>query len=730
MLSDEARHRLGGLAIWLVLAVALALRIIYLTQYRALPDWEQLTVDNWYHHNWAQTIAGGNVLGDTTYFRAPFYIFCLAGLYTLFGVSLWVGRLFGLAVGLGSIAMTYLLGRELGGRGVGLGAAALHAVYPVTLYFESELMLDPLFTLLLQVALYRLILWHESGKPRDVFWLGLATGAAAITRPTAMILVVLAAGALAVLFLRRRIAGGALVSQLFVLTAGVAILVGPIFARNLIVAGDPVLIASQGGINLYLGNNDAADGLSAVMPEPLGHNWQIRQITYIAEEELGRTLTPGEVSSYWSGRAIKWIRENPGRFAGLFFTKLYFQFSSLEISNNRALGPFFQSVGLLRLNPLKFGFILGLAAIGAVALWRGREAAGRILLLFLVSYVAVTTLFFVNSRFRLPLLPLYFILAVIGIRALWSLFRRRPAQALAPLAIAAAVAACSLAPLVPLPSRSAPVGTVAKGLFYFDRGDYRSALEYFRLAERIDPVFHEVNLNLGACYFRMGQADSAQYYLEREIQLHPSRYKAWQNLASLHLVNGRTTRAAEMAWRAVELAPYDATSQLVLIRALAADTSTTAYVINDQARAAAKATGSCIAVLTEAAGALIARGLIEEAEDLLKQALTASPAAVETDGWLFGAGYIDGQSKLRAWRARAYELLSYVQGMTGGFEEAIHNSEIAIRLDSTLVEAYANLIAGYRSAGRLRELDSVLATAIARFPDHPIIEGLKAQYGL
>jgi len=721
---------LGRLAIWLVLAAALVLRIIYLAEYRALPDWEQLTVDNWYHHNWAQNIAGGNVLGDTTYFRAPFYVFCLAGLYALFGTSLWVGRLFGLAVGLGSIAMTYLLGRKLGGRGVGLGAAALHAVYPVALYFESELILDPFFTLLLQIALYRLILWLESGKPRDLFWLGLATGAAAITRPTALILVVLVAGALAVLFLRRRIASTALVSQLLVFIAGVAILVGPIFVRNVILASDPVLIASQGGINLYLGNNDAADGLSAVMPEPLGHNWQMRQISYIAEEELGRTLTPGEVSSYWSGRALKWMREHPGRFAGLFFKKVYFQFSSLEISNNRALGPFFHSVGLLRFNPLKFGFVLGLAVIGALALWRGRMPASGMLLLFLISYVAVTALFFVNSRFRLPLLPLFFILAAIGVKTLWSLLRSRPARALAPLTIAVVVAACSLAPLVPLPSRSAPVGTVAKGLFYFDRGDYRSALEYFRRAERIDPAFHEVNLNLGACYFRMGQADSAQYYLEREIQLHPLRYKAWQNLASLHLVNGRTTRAAEMAWRAVELAPYDATSQLVLIRALAADTTVAAETIYDQAQVAARMTGNCIAVSTEAAGALIERGMMEGAADLLTRAVATPPPAVETDGWLFGAGYINGQSKLCNWQARAYELLGYVQGMTGGFEEAIRNSEIAIRLDSTLVEAYANLIAGYRSAGRLRELDSVLATAIARFPDHPIIESLKVQYGL
>ena len=75
-----------------------------------------------------------------------------------------------------------------------------------------------------------------------------------------------------------------------------------------------LLMASQGGINFYLGNTDEADGLSAIMPEPLGHNWRIEDITYLAEVDCGRELKPGEVSTYWTGRALKWIQAHPGRF--------------------------------------------------------------------------------------------------------------------------------------------------------------------------------------------------------------------------------------------------------------------------------------------------------------------------------------------------------------------------------------------------------------------------------
>ena len=151
--------------IWLVMAGALIVRILYLYLYQALPDWDQLTVDNYYHHHWAQSIANGNLSGDTTYFRAPLYVYLLGGLYSLAGASLWVGRLFGLVIGLTTVFMTSRLGRRLYTPKVGLWAAAVFALMPTTIYFESELLLDPLFTLLCLLAIYTFLTWLEGRLP-------------------------------------------------------------------------------------------------------------------------------------------------------------------------------------------------------------------------------------------------------------------------------------------------------------------------------------------------------------------------------------------------------------------------------------------------------------------------------------------------------------------------------------------------------------------------------------
>ena len=321
--------------LYIVLAVAVIVRVIYLAQYHALPDWQQLTVDPNYHHHWAQDIASGDIFGDTTYFRAPLYAWCLGLLYAILGDSLWVGRLFGVLIGLASVGMTYVLGRRLFGSTAGLIAGLIHAVFAMAIYFEPELLVDPLYTLLVIVMLDRSVVWCRSMHAKDALWFAVWLGLASITRPNALVMLPVA---LVGLVLRQRetvaataestadvppmVAMKPVVRQIGMVLLGLVITIGPVTLRNLIIAGDATMIASSGGINLYIGNNSEADGVSAVLPPPLGPNWRIEATAHIAEQDLGRELTPGEVSSYWSSRAVDWMTENPGRFLNLYLAKL------------------------------------------------------------------------------------------------------------------------------------------------------------------------------------------------------------------------------------------------------------------------------------------------------------------------------------------------------------------------------------------------------------------------
>ena len=49
-------------------------------------------------------------------------------------------------------------------------------------------------------------------------------------------------------------------------TTGCLLVILPITIRNYVVGKDVALIATQGGVNFYIGNNPQADGRTAIVP--------------------------------------------------------------------------------------------------------------------------------------------------------------------------------------------------------------------------------------------------------------------------------------------------------------------------------------------------------------------------------------------------------------------------------------------------------------------------------
>ncbi len=699
-----------------VMVIAVAVRVAYLLAYSAIPEWDQLTVDNCYHHNWAISMLEGSALGGTTYFRAPFYVYCLTTLYGLFGVSLWAARIFGLIVGLASVFMTIRIGTDLFDRRAGLLAGLIHALYPVCLYFELELLLDPLFALLLQLALYFALRWSDKHHTKQILLSGLFLGLAAITRPTALIYLPL--GIFMIILMRDR--ARSMIRPMAAFAAAALLVITPITIRNISVAFDPVLISSQGGINLYIGNNDVADGISAVMPEPLGFNWRIQQITHIAESDQDRQLKPGEVSSYWTSHALSWMSDNPGTFVGLYFKKLYYNLSDREISNNRNLDIFFSKLSLLNYNPLSFGLIIALSAAGLILGWRKNRKV-RILVLLIVAYVVVASLFFFNSRFRFPLLPFYFVLAAGGLTLLISIWGETRRKAYIALTTAVVVGILSWLPLVSLPEGGFAQAKSSEGLYHYSQQNFPRARDTFRAALQADSTFPEVNLNLGVTFLKLGVGDSALYYFAREKQAHPARVKANINTASLHLLNGRYKEAVNEVSTALATRPFDAVANKILLRALFADTTVSTEQYYHAVIEAADRTGNDVYLLNDAAGMLLQRDAPVQAEKVFLRAANSQPPPIETDDEAFERTFRNRPAVWDIQRARSFYQLGFINGLRGRFDRAIEFSHRAIETDSTLTEAYINLVSGYMSTGQTEQARAIYEIARKKFPGHQLV---------
>ncbi|WP_225804840.1 glycosyltransferase family 39 protein [Streptomyces sp. NK15101] len=124
-------------------------------------------------------------------FRAHPVLF--AGLLSLFlrgGTDDFTARAVAAAIGVLTVAVTYLLARRLYGRAAGFAAALVLAVMPYHVVVTRQVLLDGLMTLCATVALYCVVRYVQSGSDGLPWLLGAAAalGAATLSKETALVL--------------------------------------------------------------------------------------------------------------------------------------------------------------------------------------------------------------------------------------------------------------------------------------------------------------------------------------------------------------------------------------------------------------------------------------------------------------------------------------------------------------------------------------------------------------
>src|SRR5262249_32578108 len=118
------------------------------------------------------------------------------------------------------------------------------------------------------------------------------------------------------------------------LLLGFGMIVSPIAFRNRIVGGEFHLTTAQFGPNFYIGNNAASIGLyRPLVPGHESSRYEQQDAIDLAEKAMGRKLTPGEVSSYWTHAALADIRKDPLHWLRLLTVKSMFLVNVVEIGD-------------------------------------------------------------------------------------------------------------------------------------------------------------------------------------------------------------------------------------------------------------------------------------------------------------------------------------------------------------------------------------------------------------
>ncbi len=412
----------------IVFALALILRLIFFFLYEHNnPLFYYPIMDAKYHHEWALEILSGNFWGNEVFFRAPLYPYLLALLYKISGTSIAFAILFQQIIGTGTAVLVYLLARQFFVPRVSLLAGVLAALYWPLVYFAGDLLIVTLIVFLDVLALILLVKWMRTGRTGLALAAGLVLGLSAIARPNILILLPVLPLAF-YLFERGGASAGVsrrwLRGTLLVYAAAVCIVL-PVVVRNYIVGQDIVPIASQAGVNFYIGNNPHSDGRTAIVP---GTRWDwwggYEDAIRMAETAKGRSLKPSEVSSYYFGQGFAFVFGSPDRSIPLLARKSGLFWAGGERSNNKYIYFFWHESGLGKIPLPGFWLVAPLGLAGAVLLWRRRRDFW-LLYLFVASYMLGVIAFFVNARFRLPIIPVLIVFAAYAAFCLWHNVRHK-----------------------------------------------------------------------------------------------------------------------------------------------------------------------------------------------------------------------------------------------------------------------------------------------------------------
>src|SRR5262249_45999283 len=201
---------------------------------------------------------------------------------------------------------------------------------------------------------------------------------------------------------------------------GVAVAVAPATLRNWVQGGEVVLISSNGGINLYLGNNPRYDATVGMSP---GRDWQ----ALLRAPRLHGVAGAGAASRFFEARVVGYARRDPAGFVALQARKLGLLAHGTEIPRNQEIYParaWSPVLGALLWKvpglAFPFGLLLPVAVVGLGVAWRRAPVLAVSTILIGLSVVA----FFVTARYRAPLIPLLALFAAAGVR--WAIVQASP----------------------------------------------------------------------------------------------------------------------------------------------------------------------------------------------------------------------------------------------------------------------------------------------------------------
>ena len=317
--------------------------------------------------------------------HSPLYSYYLALIMMICGKSLLAIRIFQHLTGIALIFIVYKISVLLFNRRIAIISSLLTAVCPIFIYYESLILREFMTPLFIYSAILSTLLFMKNGKKKYLFFSGILLCAGFFARPN---ILALFPGFILYLYYTGK------KREIIIFCAGFFVLFTLLIFRNSISDAPLFSIEDTGPIAFASGNYYPSTGDKFYYPGD-------------SQKMLSSISDPVEIIK-------RTYNSHPdfSSIAQLFLKKIYSLFAAYESPNNYSF-YFQRNFNSIFYIPLLADILAPIFFCGILAMYFNRDFTREtILLLFIMAiYSIAIIIFYVISRFRIPLYPLYIIFA-------------------------------------------------------------------------------------------------------------------------------------------------------------------------------------------------------------------------------------------------------------------------------------------------------------------------------
>ncbi len=306
------------------------------------------------------------------------------------------------------------------------------------------------------------------------------------------------------------------------------------------------ILPFSSGINLYIGNNPNYRQTLTMRP---GEEWD-ELIKLPSQHNVHADIW--DYDRFFKQQVIKYVKSQPLDFAKGLGRKTLEFICSREIPRNVNIYVFGKWSRLLRLLTWKaggfgfpFGLIFPLAVLGVIF---NRRRIPAPVILFIVLYPLSIILVFVTSRYRVPIVPIFAVLAAAGIVSIVKKVRLKQWPEV--MIMAAMVTGTVILSILPGPFCQEQVDSESEffnsvGIVISKQGFNDKAMACFSEALLLKPDFPEAHYQAGNELMKQDKSSEAINHYRNALRLKPDYPQAHANLGMALMEQGKLEESIE-----------------------------------------------------------------------------------------------------------------------------------------------------------------------------------------